>query len=181
LTNQLPCDFLVANDRGLDPSRILVPTAGGPDSDLNAEVARALQQVANAEVELLHVVGDEADERAGEAFLQDWADEHGLDDATITVDSGDIEEAIVRAASDSTLLMLGATERGMLSRLVQDSLHIDVVNDVDCSVLLAERPSKRSLRDRLFGSPTREHHSALAIRGDAEESVGSGHAEAPNE
>lgn len=30
LTNQLPSDFLVVGDRGLNPSRILLPTAGGP-------------------------------------------------------------------------------------------------------------------------------------------------------
>jgi nucleotide-binding universal stress UspA family protein len=174
LTNRLPCDFLIVNDRGLDVSRVLVPTAGGPDSDLNAEVARTLQTVTGAEVELLHVVADAADEPAGEAFLREWAAEHGLDDATITVDSGDIEQAIIAAAGDNTMLMLGATEQGLLSRLIQDSLHLDVVDHVDCSVVLAERTTERSIRDRLFGSPRRERHPATAFRdadGSADGSV----------
>ena len=173
LTNRLPCDFLVVNDRGLDPSRILLPTAGGPDSDLNAAVARALRQVANAEVELLHVVADEADEPAGEAFLRDWAATHGLEDVAITVDSGDVEAAIARAATDSTMLMMGATEQGLLSRLVQNSLHLDVIHDVDCTVLLAERPSERTIRERLFGAPSRERRPARAFRDRVEAAVGS--------
>jgi formate/nitrite transporter FocA (FNT family)/nucleotide-binding universal stress UspA family protein len=181
LTNRLPCDFLVANDRGLDPSRILLPTAGGPDSDLTAELARTLQRVANADVELLHVVADAADERAGEAFLRDWAATHDLTDATITVDSGAVEPAIARAATDSTMLMLGATEQGLLSRLVQNSLHLDVINDVDCSVLLAERPSARSIRDRLFGSPSRDRHPAQAFRDRADGPVAADPTDAADE
>ncbi|AEH35540.1 amino acid permease [Halopiger xanaduensis] len=152
LAHDLPCDFLVLNDRGLETDRVLVPTAGGPDSDLSAEVARHLRDQVGAEITLLHVVGDESDRADGEAFLTEWADDHGLADAAIRVDvSGDIEDAIAAAAADHSLLVLGATERGLLSRLLRGSLAYDVVHDVDCSVIMAERPTSRSLRERLFG------------------------------
>jgi len=152
LTSDLPCDFLVFSDRGLDLSRVLLPTAGGPDSDLAAEVARALRETVGSAISLLHVV-DEPDEReAGEQFLQEWATDHDLEDARRTVDdSGDIEGAIAREADDSTFVLIGATDRGLLSRLVRDALHFDVISDVDCSVLLTERPTDRTLRERLFG------------------------------
>ena len=71
-------------------------------------------------------------------------------------DGGDIEAAIEREAADHTLVLIGATERGMIARLVTESLHLDVVNDVNASVVLAERPTERSLRQRLFGRGRRE-------------------------
>lgn len=157
LTNTLPCDFLITRDRGLDTSNVLVPTAGGPDSDLSAEIARTLQETDGSAVRLLHIVDSPAERNAGEAFLTEWASEHDLDDATIAIDdSGNIEDAIAREAEDATMLVIGATERGLLSRLVTDSLHIDVVDDVECSVLLAERPGERSVLARLFGLGKRQ-------------------------
>ncbi|WP_307729304.1 universal stress protein [Natrinema salsiterrestre] len=152
LARDLPCDFLVLKDRGYDPSRILLPTAGGPDSDLGAEIARALRSATSASIDLLHVVDDESERDAGEAFLAEWAADHDIGDAVLTVDtSGDVESAIAREAADETLVIIGATERGLLSRLVRGSLVYDVVDDLECSVLLAERPTERSLRERLFG------------------------------
>jgi nucleotide-binding universal stress UspA family protein len=49
------------------------------------------------------------------------------------------------------MLIVGATERGLLSRLIRGSLVMDVIEDVDCSVLLAEKARKTSIRERLFG------------------------------
>ena len=148
ITGDLPCDFLVMRDRGFDPSRILLPTAGGPDSDLSAETARLLAEEFDAEVTLLHVADDEA---AGREFLDGWAEGHDLGDATLEIASGDVETAIENAADDATLVIIGATEEGLLDRLFSGSLHLDIVEDVDCSVILAERARKRSLRERLFG------------------------------
>ncbi|WP_435181812.1 amino acid permease [Halorussus sp. AFM4] len=149
LTADLPCDFLVLKDRGFDPERILVPTAGGPDSDLSASVATDLRAEYGSAVTLLHVA--DGDEESARAFLESWAADRGLADADLRVETGDVEAAIERAARDHTLVVLGATERGMLSRLLGGSPALDVVDHLDCSVLLAEQRRRRSLTERLFG------------------------------
>jgi amino acid transporter/nucleotide-binding universal stress UspA family protein len=147
VTGDVPCDFLVFRDRGFDPSRVLVPTAGGPDSALSATIASTLAAEYGSEVTLLHVTDDED----GEAFLGEWAADHDLADAEFRVERGDVETAIERAAADATMVVLGATEEGLLSRLVRGTLVMDVVDDIDCSVLLAEQKRDRSLLQRLFG------------------------------
>jgi len=150
VTSTVPCDFLVMRDRGFDPSHLLVPTAGGPDSDLSAEVARLLQAEFGSEVTLLHVA-EAGEEASAREFIEDWAAGHDLGDAACRIETGDVETAIEAATGDCSMLILGATERGLLSRLVSGSLVLDVVDEVDCSVIMAEKKRRRSLRERLFG------------------------------
>jgi formate/nitrite transporter FocA (FNT family)/nucleotide-binding universal stress UspA family protein len=152
LTNSLPADVLVFRDRGLDASRILVPVADNAHADLNAEVARALRETAGSEVTLLRVAPDPDGHDEARQFLEQWAAEHDLEDAGIVVDdSGDVEGAIAGHFDDHTMLLVGATEQGLLSRLLTDSLHFDVVTEFDGSVVLAEAATARSLRRRIFG------------------------------
>jgi len=150
ITGELPCDVLALRERDFDASRILLPTAGGPDSDLSAEVTQLLTREFDSEVTLLYVA-DESEEAEGEAFLAEWAEEHGLGDAERRVETGDVERAIESAAAESTLVVLGASEEGLLQRLLGRSVVGDVVEDVDASVLLAQKRQDRSLRERLFG------------------------------
>lgn len=151
LTSNLPCDFLVMKDRGFDLSDVLVPTAGGYSSDLSAEVAEVLLE-RGSDVSLLYVVDDESEQAAGKEFLSGWAEERGLADANRIVDtSSDVENSIARHAADRSMVIIGATSEGLLSRLVRGSLAFEVLNDVDSTVLLAERPHDRSLFERLLG------------------------------
>lgn len=148
LATTLPADFLVVRDRGFDPDNVLIPTRGGPGSDYAASIASFIKDEYGSDVTLLHVA-DSASE--GEEFLEEWAAERGLSDATLKVESGDVGEEIVRAARDASLLIVGASERGLLVRLVRGSPAQEIVDDVECSVILAEQQRNRSIVERLLG------------------------------
>ena len=150
LTHDLPCDFLVLDGQSLALSDVLVPTAGGPSSDLSAEVARALQDTVGVDVSLLHVV-ESGNEDAGRSFLSEWAEGHQLENAELRIEAGDVETVIGQVGSEYSLVIIGATERGLLSRIIRGSLAFDTIERLETPVLLTERPSSRSVRERIFG------------------------------
>ncbi len=155
LTQDLPCDFLVLKGSGFDASRILVPTAGGPDSELSAEIARLLKEEYDSEITLLHVVNGDEEAESGRQFLTAWATEQGLSAIEPRIDtSGDVEDAIATAALEHTMVIIGATEQGLLTRLLHGSLAFDIVESLDLPVLLAERSRERSWKERILGIQT---------------------------
>jgi formate/nitrite transporter FocA (FNT family) len=150
LTRRLPCDVLILEDRGFDPERVLLPVVDNPHAALNAEVARALRDLHDASITLLSVVGTEEERDRGTEALRNWAIDHGLEDEAQVVETGSVEGAIERGAADHTMILVGATERGLLSRTVSGTLHYDVISETGRTVLMAERPSERRLLERLF-------------------------------
>ncbi|MGM0372203.1 MAG: formate/nitrite transporter family protein [Halobacteriota archaeon] len=149
LGSHLPCDLLILEDRGFDPEKILFRVLDNPHADLNAQVARSLRDVYDASITLLSVVDEDEDRERAEEFLRNWAIDHDLEDQPQVVETGDIETAIKHGARDHTMILVGATESGLLSRLVSDSLYVDNITETERSVVLAERPTKRSALDRL--------------------------------
>lgn len=94
---------------------------------------------------LLHVVDDADEETAGREFLTEWAAGHDLDDAEQLVETGDVESTIGRLGQEYSIVIVGATERGLLSRIVRGSRAFDTIEGLDTPVLLTERPTSRSL------------------------------------
>jgi len=152
LAGALPCDFLVYRDNGFDPSRILLPTAGGPTSELSAEVARTLLNEFSSELTLMHVVEEERERQRGENFLEQWAEAHEFESAERRIEvAADGYEAIRAASDDYSLVVLGASERGLLERLTRRGGLGDLVDRLPVSVLMAQPARPRSLWERLFG------------------------------
>ena len=110
-------DFLVLDGHSLELSDVLVPTAGGPSSDLSAEVTRALQDTIGVDGSLLHVV-ESGKEDVGHSFLSEWAEGHQLENPELRIESGDVESVIVKLGPEYSLVIIGATERGLLSRII---------------------------------------------------------------
>jgi hypothetical protein len=69
----------------------------------------------------------------------------------LLVETGDVEAAVGRAAEGRSLVLVGATDCCLRSRVVRGSLTLSVLDDLTPSVLLAERPRERSRSERLFG------------------------------
>ncbi len=150
LTRRLPCDVLILEDRGFDPERVLLPVIDNPHAALNAQIARALREVHDASITLLSVVPPGKDPERVEENLRNWAIDHGLEDEAQVVETGSVESAIERGATDHTMILVGATEQGLLSRTVSGTLHYDIISETGRTVLMAERPTERSLLERLF-------------------------------
>ncbi len=145
LASRLPCEvFVMDSSRGFDPSRILLPTAGGPETKVGAELVRDIRDRHGSEVRLLHAADDTED---GKEFLEQWARENSLDDAERTVVSDDAVVAITDAADDATLVVLGATGEGVLWRPVKRSIVWKVIDRIDTQFVVVERREKKSFVD----------------------------------
>ena len=143
LVERAPCDLYVERvgreADGVDS--VLLPVAGGPHVDTAARVAAVIADANDATVVVYGV--DAADDGDAAAFVEDGraavAAVPGIDPAveTVTVAADDVTAAIVEAADDHDVLVMGATRQGALRRKLAGSVPRRVVERTDRTVILA--------------------------------------------
>lgn len=139
------CDVLVERmgETGKIES-ILLPTAGGPHAEYAAEIAGAIARANNARIELVYVLGTDADEDdredAEELFTpaieaigtHEKIDHHLLD-------GDDIVETIGEQTGDHDLTIVGATREGFLQQVVFGAIPEEIAQRAENTVIMAKR------------------------------------------
>ena len=164
LVERARCDLYVERvgreANGVDS--VLLPVAGGPHVRAAATVARAIAGRNDARVhvlsvatpgigsgdadgyvvearELLQTAGERGRTREAGAVAVDGV--HDLPVETEVVEAGDVTEAIVAAAADHDVVVMGATRQGPLRGRLVGSVPRRVVDQTDATVVLARDAS----------------------------------------
>lgn len=140
--------------------RILLAVSGGPHSGLAAKTARALAVDADARVDVVHFIPEDAtaDEReAGERIAT--AAEHALFsvDRTVELERAEhIAEAIISRSDEYDITVLGSPTGGLLSQFVFGTVPDSVNQRSENAVVMAQQATEStSVYDRwIAGDPT---------------------------
>ncbi|SDQ30745.1 universal stress protein [Natronobacterium texcoconense] len=140
-----PCDVLVKRiDREAsgEIDSVLVPVAGGPNTDLAARVAGSLARAHDARIELLTVVSDREEEMVADArdLLTRTSSELGaVTSVEQTVLEGDVRETILERTGDHDVTVIGAAESGLLRRVLVGEIPETIGREADSAVVMAKR------------------------------------------
>lgn len=122
---------------------VLMPVAGGPHVDASAKVTTAIAGGNDASVHVCSVVTEGAEGRVTEDFLSEGVEavERGPGPSvpveTEIVENQNVTDAIVEAAEDHDVVILGATRKGPLRGRLVGSVPRRVVRRSDATVLIA--------------------------------------------
>jgi nucleotide-binding universal stress UspA family protein len=173
------CDVLVFQDKGLgDVQRVLVPVGGGPHARLGLCLAADLIKDKTAELVALRVVREQVMDTTFERALVKRLirDEMGRRQGDLTVlprvvQSASVVEGIleqVRPGCD--LLVVGASEEGLLRHWLFGSIPAAVADGTSCSMLLVRQYApaplswvQRALRYLLGSRPRIRRGGALHL------------------
>lgn len=162
VVEETPCDVAVIRDRGLSHvERILVPTAGGPNATLAAEIAIALAEEYGGKVTALYICrsGSEAEvehaQKVIDHTLAGLESDRPLDTRVLT--APDVVQGVLAEAEEHDLVLLGATREGLFQQLVVGNVPETIARGCSKTVIIIKRHAGpiRSWLRRLWGKERR--------------------------
>jgi uncharacterized hydrophobic protein (TIGR00271 family) len=140
-----PCDVTVAKGQEWESvSKILVPTAGGPNAPIAAHLAWLLSEIYGSEVTALNVqLGRATPERMEEnrRCIAQTLDglEFGRPPEQKVIVAGSVVEGIVREAEGYDLILLGASEEGLFDQFAFGSIPQQIAARAPKTAVIAKR------------------------------------------
>ncbi len=151
VVNSSPSDVAVFTNRGLNEYRILLPTAGGPESHLGGQIAAALQNVMSAKVTLLHLVKGQEEMAQGKKILEDFENRFSLKAYKLIKTREDFTTGILEESKFYDLIILGGSQEGLFKKIFIKTIPEKVVRQAACSVLVTHMQGRLPLLTYLFG------------------------------
>jgi nucleotide-binding universal stress UspA family protein len=144
-------DVVVANGQAgfKTPASILLPIAGGPHSGLAADVAATIADDADAWIDVVHIVDEDApDQRRddAEALAENVAQRIARPDTTTTwilETATDLTTTIIDQSRCYDLTVIGAPTKGRLQKFIFGSTTQSVRKNAGSAVLSARSNSRR--------------------------------------
>lgn len=162
VVEETPCDVAVVRDHSLSHvERILVPTAGGPNAALAAEMAIALAEEYGGKVTALYICrsGRETEVEHGKKVidrtLAGLESDRPLEPRVIV--APDVVQGVLAEAEEHDLVLLGATREGLFQRLVVGNVPETIARRCSKTVIIVKRHAGpiRSWLHRLWGRERR--------------------------
>jgi formate-nitrite transporter family protein len=148
---QAPTDVAIFRGRGLGDKRILLSTAGGPESHLGGQIAAGLQNTLGASVTLLHLVRVKEDMQKGKEILAQFAKKYGLKAKRIIKTREDFTAGILEESKFHDIIIVGRSQVGLFKKIFYRTIPEKVVEQANCSVLVTQRYGRLPFMTRFFG------------------------------
>jgi nucleotide-binding universal stress UspA family protein len=140
-----PCDLITVKLQGdVSVDRLLIPTAGGPHAGFAAEYVSLLHREYGTAVSCCYVVGEGASPVEKETALE-WIDKTihrtGLEGAVDRrlVEGKKVASALVKAAGDFDMIVLGASKEGVFSSVLFGEIPEKVARYSRTPVMIVKR------------------------------------------
>ncbi len=153
-----PCDLIVLKLAKFPIKSILLPSAGGPNARLAAQLAQILMKSLQTQVTCCNVVpknpSDEDRQKGWEWIEKTLKDlEFRSEFRRKLVESTSIPAGLIREAKDYDLVVIGATNEGYFKRIFLGEIPEKIARHSDASVMVVKRyeGKVKSWIKKLFG------------------------------